>query len=35
LDLAVGQTLLHGGAVVPLPPEQAPFESPVAALLRY
>lgn len=35
LDLAAGQTLLHGGAVVSLPPEQAPFDSPVAALLRY
>ena len=35
LDLAAVQTLLQGGEVHALPPEQMPAEGPLAAVLRY
>jgi hypothetical protein len=35
IDLAAAQTLLHGGTVYLVAPEQAPEAAPLAAILRY
>lgn len=35
LDFAAAHTLLNGGTVYAVPPEQVPFSSPVAAIFRY
>ncbi len=35
LDLAATHTLLNGGTVYAVPPEQIPFSTPVAAIFRY
>jgi hypothetical protein len=35
LDLAVIQTILHGGTVYALAPEQMPELAPLAAIFRY
>lgn len=35
LDFVAAHTLLNGGTVYAVPPEQVPFSSPVAAIFRY
>ena len=35
LDLAAVQTLLHGGTIYAVEPEQVPGGGPLAALFRY
>ena len=35
LDFAAAHTLLNGGRVYAVPPEQVPYSTPVAAIFRY
>jgi hypothetical protein len=35
LDFAAAHTLLNGGVVYAVPPEQVPYSSPIAAIFRY
>lgn len=35
LDFAAAHTLLNGGTVYAVPPEQVPYSSPIAAIFRY